>query len=265
MLGRDELTRYSRHIFLPQIGKEGQIKLKKSKVLVVGAGGLGSPVLLYLAAAGIGRITIIEDDNVELVNLQRQILYSTDDIGKSKVTQAARVLQKLNPHIEIQPIPLRLNALNAIGLLSANDLVIETSDNFPTKFLVNDVCILKNIPLLMGAILQFVGQVQWILPHKTACYRCIFQQLPPADAVPNCSQAGVFGAVAGMIGSFQAALAIRYLCGLPVMPSGLTEFNLLESPLQRTITIQPKQNCSICSTNPSIHKIDSKNYEFAEN
>ncbi|MCB1309638.1 MAG: HesA/MoeB/ThiF family protein [Leptospiraceae bacterium] len=247
MLERDELTRYSRHIFLNEVGLAGQERLKAARVFVVGAGGLGSPVLLYLAAAGVGHITCIDADHLELTNLQRQILYTTDDLGALKAIRAGEHLARLNPHIEYQGIPDRLTATNAAGYLRGHDLVIETSDNFETKFLVNDTCFTLKQSLVMGGILRFEGQVFCIQPGQSACYRCIFFEPPPAEAVPNCAEAGVLGAIAGVVGSLQAAQALKILSGASENPFGrLYSLDLLQGQI-RSLPIERNPHCPLCA------------------
>ncbi|MCB1326444.1 MAG: HesA/MoeB/ThiF family protein [Spirochaetales bacterium] len=214
MLTRDELSRYSRNIFLREVGREGQERLKSSRVAVVGAGGLASPVLLYLAAAGVGRISVVDSDVLELTNLQRQVIFTTDDVGRPKAEAAAEHLEGLNPGVEVQAVRSRLTPENATGLLRGHDLIVETSDNFETKFLVNDTAIHLATPLILAGILRFDGQVMVIdVARGGGCYRCLFEDLPPADLVPDCSSAGVLGAVAGVVGALQAVEALKVLTG----------------------------------------------------
>ncbi|MEQ9365702.1 MAG: HesA/MoeB/ThiF family protein [Leptospirales bacterium] len=261
MLTRDELSRYSRNIFLEQIGREGQERLKAARVFVIGAGGLGSPVLMYLAAAGVGHLACIDGDHLELTNLQRQVLYSTAEVGQAKATAAAARIRALNPEIEIQPIVGRFTAANAAGYLRGYDLLIETSDNFPTKFLANDVAILAGIPLIMGGILRFEGQVLAVRPGRSACYRCIFERPPPPDAVPNCAQAGVLGAIAGIVGSMQAAEALKLLTGAGLDPAGhLMMLDLLDTNLRR-IPVARNPDCPVCGPRAEIFSIEQKNYD----
>ena len=218
-LTRDELNRYSRHLVLQDFGMENQLKLRRAKVLVVGAGGLGCPALLYLAAAGIGCIGIIDGDTLQLSNLQRQILYTVDDIGKKKAELAARRLSMLNPHIELVPYAFQLSTENALGILKEYDLVIDGTDNFPARYLINDACVLLHKPFIYGSILQFEGQAAVFnlrQPHGgfSANYRDIFPEPPSPDSVPNCEQAGVLGVLPGLIGCIQANEAIKIITGL---------------------------------------------------
>jgi len=195
----EQLERYSRHILLQDVGVEGQIKLSQAKVLIIGAGGLGAPVALYLAAAGIGTLGILDHDRVEISNLQRQVVHFTKDINVSKVTSAKEKMLAINPDLTVRTYQEMLCADNARDIIRGYDFIVEGTDNFPTKFLVNDACIMEKIPFSHGGILRFTGQTMTVLPGRTACYRCFFRQPPPPDAVPSCSQAGVLGAIAGML------------------------------------------------------------------
>jgi adenylyltransferase/sulfurtransferase len=261
VLSRDELTRYSRNIFLEPVGRAGQERLKRSRVFVIGAGGLGAPVLLYLAAAGVGHIACIDGDLLELTNLQRQVLYRTDEIGQPKASAAAAHLRELNPEIEVQPIHDRLTAANVLGYLRGYDLVIETSDNFPTKFLANDAAYFARIPLIMAGILRFEGQVMTVVPGESACYRCVFERPPPADAVPNCAQAGVLGAIAGVVGSLQAAEALKLLTGAGESLAGhMLTLDLLRTRI-RHLPLSRAPGCPLCGHKPEIFAIEQKNYD----
>lgn len=213
-LSEEEVRRYDRQIILPQIGSEGQRKLKNSKVLIVGAGGLGSPAALYLAGAGIGKIGIIDADTVGLSNLQRQIIHSMETENMNKAESAKLSLEKLNNQIEVTAYPYELTENNAEKIFKEYDFIIDAVDNFETKFLINDVCVLLEKPFCHAGILQFEGQVMTYVPGNHPCYRCIFEEIPENGLVPNCSQAGIIGAVAGIIGSIQALEAIKYLLGV---------------------------------------------------
>lgn len=219
MLTNEELRRYSRHLVLQEFGMDKQILLKQSKVLVVGAGGLGSPALLYLAAAGVGTLGIVDHDSVDLSNLQRQVLFSVDDVGKNKATQAAERLRKLNPLIEIVPHPLKISSANAMDLINSYDVVLDGTDNFPTRYLLNDACVLLNKPLVYGSILRLEGQVSvFNLKGKdgtfSSNYRDLFPVPPDPSSVPNCEQAGVLGVLPGIIGSMQANEVIKIITGV---------------------------------------------------
>ncbi len=209
----NEVERYARHIILKEIGIEGQLKLLNSKVLIIGAGGLGSPAALYLAAAGVGTIGIADGDKVELSNLQRQIIHTTNDIGALKTVSAKNKMLALNPDIIVITYDEFLNAANILDIVSSYDFIIDGSDNFATKFLINDACVLANKAFSHGGILRFIAQTMTIVPHVSACYACVFDSPPPADSVPTCSSAGVLGSIAGILGSIQATEAIKYIIG----------------------------------------------------
>lgn len=213
MLSPEELSRYSRNILLDEVRRVGQEKLKSSKVCIVGAGGLGSPALLYLTASGVGNIKIFDSDTIDTTNLQRQIIYHHSDIGRSKAETGRQHAQELNPYIRIQGETIRLTAENAEESLSGFDLVLEGSDNFDTKFLINDTCVRLKIPLITAGVLRFEGMVMGIRPNQDACFRCVYETAPPAEAVPSCSEAGVIGSVAGIIGSIQSTEAVKFLLG----------------------------------------------------
>ena len=249
----EQLERYSRHILLDDVGVEGQEKLLQAKVLIVGAGGLGSPAALYLAAAGVGTIGIVDSDSVEISNLQRQIAHFTKDIEMPKVDSAAEKMRAINPDIIIRPYKEYLCAANIKNIISGYDFVIDGTDNFPTKFLVNDACIFLGIPLSHGGILRFNGQAMTIIPGQTACYRCSFRYPPPPDAVPSCAQAGVLGAVAGMLGTIQAAEALKYIT---TGTEGLLTNTLLTFDARtmafRKINLFKQESCPLCGPHPEI-------------
>lgn len=214
MLSSDELRRYNRHLLIPEFGNEGQKRLKAARVLVIGCGGLGSPILLYLTAAGVGTLGIIDGDRVDESNLQRQILYGTDSVGKSKVEETAKRLQSLNPFCMIEPYFEQLTSQNALSILAKYDLVVDGSDNFPTRYLVNDACVLLNKPLVYGAIYRFEGQVAVFNYQNSPNYRDLFPTPPSPELAPNCAEAGVLGVLPGIIGSLQANEAIKLLAGI---------------------------------------------------
>ena len=216
----DELARYQRHLSLSGFGPEAQAKLQAARVLVIGAGGLGCPILLYLAAAGVGRLTIIDADTVDVSNLQRQVLFTTEDAGKPKAETAARRLAALNPCITITPIVARLTRSNALELISAHDVVVDGSDNFATRYLVNDACVLAGRPLIYGAIQGFEGQASVFNYKNGPTYRCLFPEPPAAGTVPNCSEAGVLGVLPGLIGTVQATETIKVITGIGEPLSG---------------------------------------------
>ena len=243
-----QLERYSRHIILKDVGIEGQQKIAESKILVVGAGGLGSPALLYLAAAGVGRLGIADGDVLDLSNLQRQVIHFTADIGKPKVISAKEKIEKLNPDVEVVVHHEMLRAANILDIVKDYDFVIDGTDNFPTKFLVNDACVLAGVPFSHGGILRFDGQTFTILPGESACYRCIFIKPPPANLVPTCSQAGVIGVIAGILGTLQANEALKYVLGKgELLSDRLLIFDALETRF-REVKIKKNPNCPVCGT-----------------
>lgn len=250
-----QLERYSRNILLQEVGIEGQEKIFKAKVLIVGAGGLGSPAALYLAAAGIGTIGIADYDEVEISNLQRQIVHYSNDLHNTKVDSAAEKMQAINPDILVNKHLASLCADNIMDIIGEYDFVIDGSDNFPTKFLINDVCILAGIPFSHGGILRFEGQTMTVLPRKSTCYRCVFPKPPPADAVPTCSQAGVLGPIAGMLGSIQAAEALKYVLGIGELLTDTLLFFDAKTMDFNKIRLEKQANCQICGENPTITKL----------
>ncbi len=210
----DGLERYARHLILPEFLGGGQAKLEHGSVLLIGAGGLGSPAALYLAAAGVGRIGLCDDDAVEVSNLQRQILHRTADIGRPKVESGRDALAALNPHVQVDCHALRADASNLRGLVRGYDFVLDCADGFPTKFLVNDACVLENRPFCHAGVLRWEGQILTCLPWRSASLRCVFKEPPPPETVPGCSQAGVFGPLVGVLGTLEAAEAVKYLLGI---------------------------------------------------
>ena len=259
-LSAHELERYSRNILLDDVGLEGQLRLSKARVFVVGTGGLGSPVLQYLAAAGVGEIAFVDRDRVDLSNLQRQVLFGTADVGRAKAYRAAEALRQLNPNIRLLPYVGTLAPETALDYLEGSDLVVETSDNFATKFLVNDAAVRLGIPAVLAGILQYEGQLLSVSPGKSACYRCLFREPPPPNAVASCSEAGVLGAVAGIVGSLQAAEALKILLGLGKPLFGrLLMANLLTSDF-RTIEIPMRADCEACMNHGSNSRELSGDY-----
>ncbi len=213
-LTTDQIERYSRQIMVPDLGGKTQIRLCEARVLVIGAGGLGSPAALYLAAAGIGTIGIVDPDKVELSNLQRQILHATEDIGRPKVESAQTKLHQLNPDVKIETYQTRFDEDNAAELAGGYQFIVDGSDNFTTKFLVNDIAVQVNVPFSHAGIVRLQGQTMTVIPGKTACYRCVFCTPPPPEEILNCQQSGILGAVAGTLGTIQATEAIKYLAGI---------------------------------------------------
>jgi sulfur-carrier protein adenylyltransferase/sulfurtransferase len=252
----EEVVRYARHIILPQIGGNGQRKLLESSVLCVGAGGLGSPIAMYLAAAGVGKIGVVDFDKVDLTNLQRQLLHGTSDVGRPKVESAADALRELNPGIEIVPHDAVLSSENAFEILAPYDIVIDGSDNFPVRYLVNDATQMLGKPLVYGSIYQFEGQATVFMPGKEApCYRCLFPQPPPPGAVPNCAEAGVFGVLPGIVGCIQATEAIKLIVGVGEPLVGrLLIFDALQMDFQ-TVKIRRDPACPVCGDEPTVTEL----------
>jgi adenylyltransferase/sulfurtransferase len=254
-LREDQVRRYSRQIILPEVGGAGQKRLLAARALVVGAGGLGSPVIMYLAAAGIGTIHVIDDDAVDLTNLQRQVLHTTPRVGMPKAESARLAAAELNPDVRIVPHTTRLTRANALELFAAADVVLDGSDNFPTRYLVNDACHFAGKPLVSGAILRFEGQVA-VFPHQRGgdapCYRCLFPEAPPPGLVPTCREAGVLGAMAGVIGSMQAVEAIKVLLGIGEPLAGrLVAYDALRGSF-RELRVKRDRGCALCGDAPAI-------------
>ncbi len=251
-----QIHRYSRQMILSGIGGKGQKKLREAKVFIMGAGGLGSPAAIYLAAAGVGTIGLADSDRVELHNLQRQILHKTSDIGLPKVESGKRTLESLNPEVKVDIYAERITAANILGILQRYDLVLDGSDNFPTRFLVNDACFLAKKPLISGAILRFDGQLSTFKPHSGGpCYRCIIPEPPPPGLVPSCQEAGVLGAVAGMIGVMQANEALKEILGIGDSMAGrFLLFNALSFTFHE-VKIDKNPSCPLCGANPTIREL----------
>ena len=250
-LSDEELERYARHIVLRQVGGTGQAKIHAARVLIVGAGGLGSPLALYLAAAGVGALGLVDDDTVSLSNLQRQILFQTGDVGRPKTEAAAKTLGALNPGVAIEPHAIRLTAANAKALIGAYDLVADGSDNFDTRFLVHDTCFALGKTLVSAAVTEFEGQLATFKAHDKSgpypCYRCLFPQPPPAGTVPNCSETGVIGAAAGVMGSLAALEVLKEIAGFGESLAGrLLIYEALAARF-RTVILRPDPACKLCS------------------
>lgn len=251
----EQINRYSRHIILPEVGGEGQKKLLESKVFLVGAGGLGSPAAFYLAAAGIGKIGIADNDNVDFSNLQRQILHSTKDVDCPKAQSAKETIEDLNPDVEVVPYTDRLNSENIIDIIKDYDVILDGSDNFPTRYLVNDACVMLGKPLSHGAIFRFDGQATTIIPGEGPCYRCLYETPPPPDLVPSCQEAGVLGVIAGTIGVIQATEVIKLILGKGELLNGkLLLYDSLGMDFKK-LKIQRNPDCPICSENPTIKEL----------
>jgi len=249
-----ELVRYSRHILLKEVGSAGQQKLKAARVLVVGAGGLGSPALLYLAAAGVGTLGLIDHDKVDLSNLQRQVIYTDEDLGKFKASSAAARLQKLNGEISVIAYSEKLNAANAENIISNYDIVIDGSDNFNTRYLVNDACVLLGKTNIYGAVFRFEGQVS-LFQAPGPCYRCLYATAPPAEAIANCAEGGVLGVLPGVIGMLQATETIKWILGVGEPLTGrLLLFDGLSMSFDE-LTIERNKACAICGDKPAIKSL----------
>jgi len=256
----DQVHRYARHIILPEIGGTGQERLLDARVLVVGAGGLGAPVLLYLAAAGVGTLGVIDDDTVDLSNLQRQIIHDTATIGVNKVDSAATRISAINPDVTVERHHARLTVDNALALIAGYDVVADGSDNFATRYLVNDACYLAKRPLVSAALLRFDGQIATFKAHQGPphpCYRCVFPEAPPPGTVPSCSEAGVLGALAGLVGSLQAVEVVKELLGIGESLSGrLLMIDSLASDF-RKLTVPRDPECPLCGAEATIEDLSA--------
>ncbi len=261
-LTQDQVERYARHLLLPEVGVAGQNRLRDGRVLVVGAGGLGSPLILYLAAAGVGTIGVVDDDVVDLSNLQRQIAHTTERIGRPKVESARETVAAINPDVRIVTHRQRLSEANALDLIAGYDVVADGSDNFPTRFLVNDACYFAHKTLVSGAVLRFDGQVATFKAHRAGddgehgpCYRCLFRQPPPPGQVPTCSEAGILGAVCGTIGSLQATEVLKEIMVVGDSLSGwLLVYDALSGTM-RKIRVRRDPQCPLCGEAPSIRDL----------
>lgn len=255
-LNREELVRYSRHILLPQVGENGQRALKKSRVLLVGAGGLGSPVALYLAAAGVGTVGLVDFDSVDLSNLQRQILHGSAAVGVSKVDSARDRLRDINPNVRVEGYETRLDSSNALEIARGYDLIVDGTDNFATRYLVNDASVLLGVPNVYGSVHRFEGQASVFGAPNGPCYRCLFREPPPPHLVPSCAEAGVLGVVPGLVGTIQATEAIKMLLGLgDTLVGRLLTIDVMTMGF-RTIEIRPDPECPACGTRKITELID---------
>jgi sulfur-carrier protein adenylyltransferase/sulfurtransferase len=253
VLDAEKRSRYSRHLLIPEVGDEGQLKLLDSRVLLVGAGGLGSPASLYLAAAGVGRLGIVDDDRVDASNLQRQIAHSTESLGEWKADSAKRTLEALNPDVEVVTYKERLTSENVDRILADGwDVIVDGADNFPTRYLVNDASVFHDIPVVHGSIYRFEGQVTVFKPHEGPCYRCLFPQPPPPELAPSCAEGGVLGVLPGIIGSLQANETLKLALGIGDSLAGrLLLFDALAAEFSE-VTLRKDPNCPVCGEHPTI-------------
>lgn len=251
----DHIKRYSRHILLPEVGGVGQKKINDAKVLLVGAGGIGAPVAYYLAAAGVGTIGIIDADIVELSNLQRQIIHSMDDLGKHKAISAKETIEKLNTDVTVITHLERASSANIMDIIANYDIVVDGSDNFPTRYLINDACVLSNKALSSGAVFRFNGQVITVVPHEGPCYRCLYREPPPPDMTASCQEAGVLGVLPGTIGLLQATEVLKLIIGQGDLLCGqMLNYEALEMDF-RKIKVKRNPNCPVCGDNPTITEL----------
>src|SRR5919199_910548 len=254
-LTNEEVLRYSRHLILPDVGLDGQRKLKASRVLLVGAGGLGSPLALYLAAAGVGTLGLVDFDVVDLTNLQRQVLHGTKDVGRPKLESAKERIQDVNPHVHVEGYETRLTSENALGILGDYDVVIDGTDNFPTRYLTNDACVLLQKPNVYGSIFRFDGQASVFYPPHGPCYRCLYPEPPPPGEVPSCAEGGVLGILPGLIGCIQATEAVKLILGKGTPLVGrLLLYNALEMRFQE-FKVRRNPKCPVCGDRPTITKL----------
>jgi adenylyltransferase/sulfurtransferase len=254
-LSNDEILRYSRHLIMPEVGMEGQLKLKQAKVLCIGAGGLGSPLALYLAAAGIGKLGIVDFDVVDYTNLQRQVIHDTDDVGKPKLHSARDTIRDINPNVEVVTYETRLTSENALEIFRDYDVVADGTDNFPTRYLVNDACVLLGKPNVYGSIFRFEGQASVFYAREGPCYRCLYPEPPPPGLVPSCAEGGVLGVLPGIVGSIQALETIKLILGKGDPLIGrLLVFDALRMAF-RELKLRKNPDCPICGTHPTITKL----------
>jgi adenylyltransferase/sulfurtransferase len=254
-LSKEEVLRYSRHLIMPEVGMEGQLKLKQAKVLCIGTGGLGAPLGLYLAAAGVGRIGLVDFDSVDFTNLQRQILFCSTDVGRPKIEAAADRLQGLNPEIQIDRFETHLTSENALDIMKDYDIIVDGTDNFPTRYLVNDACILLGKPNVYGSIFRFEGQISIFGAPSGPCYRCLYPEPPPPGLVPSCAEGGVLGVLPGIVGAIQAAEALKLIIGKGDPLIGrLLLFDALAMRF-RELKLRKNPECPVCGAHPTVTKL----------
>ncbi len=261
VMTRDQTLRYARHTMLPEVGESGQIKLLQAKVLCLGAGGLGSPVALYLAAAGVGTLGIIDDDTVDASNLQRQILHATDRVGMAKVDSAAKTINGLNPDVKVVPIKARMTSENVLDILKDYDLIVDGVDNFPSRYLLNDAALKLNKPVVHASIFRFEGQVTAFIPDEGPCYRCLYPEPPPPDMAPSCQEAGVLGVLPGVVGVLQATEAVKMILGIGKTLAGrLIMYDALGTKF-REMKLRRDPGCPTCGTGVDRSQIQLIDYE----
>jgi molybdopterin/thiamine biosynthesis adenylyltransferase/rhodanese-related sulfurtransferase len=254
-LSNDEILRYSRHLIMPEVGMDGQTKLKAAKVLCIGAGGLGSPLALYLAAAGVGTLGVVDFDIVDFTNLQRQIIHSTADVGRPKLESAAEKIKAINPYVEVRPFETRLTSANALEIFRDFDIVVDGTDNFPTRYLVNDACVLTGKPNVYGSIFRFEGQVSVFATEQGPCYRCLYPEPPPPGLVPSCAEGGVLGILPGLVGVMQATEAIKLILGKGEPLIGRLVLVDALGMKFRELKLRKNPDCPVCGKNPTITKL----------
>jgi adenylyltransferase/sulfurtransferase len=254
-LSKDEILRYSRHLIMPEVGMDGQLKLKNAKVLCIGAGGLGSPLLLYLAAAGVGRLGIVDFDVVDFTNLQRQVIHGTADVGRSKLESARATIREINPNVEVVGHDARLTSENALELFRDFNIIVDGTDNFPTRYLVNDACVLLGKPNVYGSIFRFEGQASIFYARQGPCYRCLYPEPPPPGLVPSCAEGGVLGVLPGIVGCLQAMETIKLIIGQGQTLIGrLLVFDALGMKF-RELKLRKNPDCPVCGAHPTITKL----------
>ncbi len=254
-LTKDEILRYSRHLIMPEVGMDGQLKLKQAKVLTIGAGGLGSPLALYLAAAGVGKLGVVDFDVVDFTNLQRQIIHDTNDVGRPKLTSARETIADINPNVEVVSYETRLTSENALDILKDYDVIADGTDNFPTRYLVNDACVLLGKPNVYGSIFRFEGQASVFYAKAGPCYRCLYPEPPPPGLVPSCAEGGVLGVLPGIIGCIQALETVKLILGHGQPLIGrLLLFDALNLKF-RELKLRKNPDCPVCGAKPSITKL----------
>ena len=256
-LSKEEVQRYSRHLILPEVGMEGQLKLKAAKVLCIGAGGLGSPLAMYLAAAGVGTLGLVDFDVVDFTNLQRQILHSTSDVGRKKLDSAAETLAGINPQVEVRKFETKLTSANALDIFRQFDIVADGTDNFPTRYLVNDACVLTGKPNVYGSIFRFEGQASVFAAKDGPCYRCLYPEPPPPGLVPSCAEGGVLGILPGLVGVIQATETVKLILGAPREQSLIGRLLMVDAMGMKFRELKLRKNpaCPVCGENPSIREL----------